>query len=337
MLIGEEWKELRSTFSPIFTSGKMKAMTEFIAETSRRLVRSFDKDFEAGQEVDLRSRFNKFSMDTISSCAFGIDAQSFADEDSKFVFYARDIFRRNMTDFAKFIAAMIPGVRHMMGFLGISAFKPEPTLFFYDVVKRTVEHRIETKERRNDLIDLMIDAMKDPEAVAAAAEAEDLDQFEKDAQLVGHKAKKKEFDLISLVATAIIMLVAGYDTTGNTLGILAWVLATNPDIQRRLQEEVDEATEANGGQLPDYKATLEMEYLEMVLQETLRRYSPIAILQRVCNEDWDVPGHPGLKVEEYKIPVVQFITLYILIDNKEPGGPRERGGDPHGPQVLPGP
>lgn len=317
----------------------MKAMTVFIAETSKRLVESFDADCAAGAETDLRGRFNKFSMDTIASCAFGIDAQSFATDgggDSQFVNHAREIFRRNLTDFVKFIAAMLPGVRQVMGMAGISAFKSEQTLFFYDVVRKAVEHRLKTKERRNDLIDLMIDAMKDPESLLEG-EQEPMEQFEKDAEL-SHK-KHKEFDMISLVSTAIIMLIAGYDTTGTTLGYVGYVLATHPDIQKRLQEEVDDAVEANGGKLPDYKATMEMEYLDMVLHETLRLHSPIGLLQRVCNEDWDVPGHPGLKVRcpvstAERVPVV--ILTRVVPDYEEPRGPHQRGRSPQRSQALPG-
>ena len=74
----DEWKEVSSTFSPIFTSGKMKAMMVFIRETSKRLVEEFGKHAEADLEFELKDVFGKFSMDTIASCAFGVDAQSFS-------------------------------------------------------------------------------------------------------------------------------------------------------------------------------------------------------------------------------------------------------------------
>ena len=77
-LIGDEWKDIRSTFSPIFTSGKMKAMMVFIEETSRRLTEEFQKHAIAGDEFELKDVFGKFSMDTLASCAFGVDAQSFS-------------------------------------------------------------------------------------------------------------------------------------------------------------------------------------------------------------------------------------------------------------------
>ena len=46
-------------------------------------------------------------------------------------------------------------------------------------------------------------------------------------------------DEISIVATAMIFLLAGYDTTSTTLGYAALELARNPDIQKKAQQEVD--------------------------------------------------------------------------------------------------
>ncbi len=48
---------------------------------------------EDGSDFDLKDHFGKFTMDTIASCAFGVDAGAFRDEGSEFVKYARMIFR----------------------------------------------------------------------------------------------------------------------------------------------------------------------------------------------------------------------------------------------------
>ena len=65
-----------------------------------------------------------------------------------------------------------------------------------------------------------------------------------------------------------------------TLGYVAYILATHPDIQDRLRDEVDRGYEENGGKMPKYAAVQEMEYLDMIIHETLRRYAPLAILTR---------------------------------------------------------
>jgi cytochrome P450 family 6 len=108
----------------------------------------------------------------------------------------------------------------------------------------------------------------------------------------------KTMDLVTLASTALIMLVAGYDTTGQTLGYVGYILATRQDIQDKLLEEIDKATEESGGKMPSYSAVQEMEYLDMVIHETLRRYSPIGMIQRVCTEDYVLPGYPKIQIKK---------------------------------------
>ena len=55
----------------------------------------------------------------------------------------------------------IPGIKQLLDAVKFPVLKPEATRFFMDTITQTVRHRIETKTRRNDLIDLMIDAMED--------------------------------------------------------------------------------------------------------------------------------------------------------------------------------
>ena len=46
---------------------------------------------------------------------------------------------------------------------------------------------------------------------------------------------KTQLDDISIIATAFILIVAGYDTTAQTLSFAAYELATHPEIQKKLR------------------------------------------------------------------------------------------------------
>ena len=57
--------------------------------------------------------------------------------------------------------------------------------------------------------------------------------------------KKGELDEMVIVATAVILLIAGYETTGATLAFAGYQLAQNPEIQERLRKEVEEVCGGN--------------------------------------------------------------------------------------------
>ncbi len=69
-------------------------MMTFINDISSRLAKEVTSAAEDGTVIDLKDKFGKFSMDTIASCAFGVDAGSFNEGESIFVQNARRVFKR---------------------------------------------------------------------------------------------------------------------------------------------------------------------------------------------------------------------------------------------------
>ncbi|XP_064630991.1 cytochrome P450 3A9-like isoform X2 [Lineus longissimus] len=91
-----------------------------------------------------------------------------------------------------------------------------------------------------------------------------------------------------ITAQCTLFLLAGYETTSNTMGFAAHELAINPDIQTKLQDEIDEhCLDGN----PTYDTVHNMPYLDMVICEVLRKY-PLAspVISRMCTESCSVDG-----------------------------------------------
>lgn len=186
----------------------------------------------------------------------------------------------------------------MLGLLGVPIFKPTETQFFIDSIRQTIRYREDHPEiKRNDMLDIMIDCLKsEANAKEDNASAEDMhedDQFERDSKLnsdISSNGKiKKEFDELLIVATALVVTIAGYDTTASALSYLGYYLAKKPELQDRLQEELDAAFADNGGKMPGYNVIQGLPYLDMVIHEALRMHPPLAYLQRYCVKDYKIP------------------------------------------------
>ena len=187
MPIGNEWKDLRVTFTPIFSPGKLKTMSHLIGDIAvNQLCRAFEVAAASGREIQLNGIGSKFSMETIASCAFGINAQTFDRGDkSPFARYTEEGLRRHDVRNLKIANVVGPSVfRVLSSVFGFSIFKRDMTMFFYNTVSKTVEHRLATGERRNDLIDMMIDVLNEGQSSGEAEIPDDAaEQYFKDAKL----------------------------------------------------------------------------------------------------------------------------------------------------------
>merc|ERR1711902_404309 len=97
----------------------------------------------------------------LESSAFGVNADSFQEKDSIFVKYAANINKSSALENLLLFLKFLPGVSKLFKLFKINGFKPKETKFFRDIILQTIRTRRDTKERKNDLIDLMLDCIKD--------------------------------------------------------------------------------------------------------------------------------------------------------------------------------
>jgi cytochrome P450 len=129
--------------------------------------------------------------------------------------------------------------------------------------------------------------------------------------LISHLLKAKDPDSgeIGLPEKQIrdeimIFLFAAHDTTSTALTWSLAYLATNPEIQDKLQKELDAVLE--GGRLPTGDDLPKLEYAEKIFKEILRIRPSVWALSRLTNEEY--------KIGEYVIPnsSVIFMSQYAM-------------------------
>ena len=269
---------------------------------------------EENVEFEAKELTGKYSLDGLASCAFGVETGSFDDDNSEFLKHAKGAFgflsgsaddgtndgfamKIYETLFGMFMMLkfflpnIIKKAAAMLGFVNVfhHFLANEHAKFLMNVIEGILEQRKTSAVKRNDLIDMMIDAInEDSQNTEQEDDLHAMDQYEKDAKIMGI-TKKKKLSHDDVIATALLMLSAGYDTTGTAMSYILYELALNQDCQETLLEEIREASEEVNN-MP-YEVLQSLPYLDAVIQETLRKHPVIANLERLCTKDYKIPGH----------------------------------------------
>ncbi|XP_047493086.1 cytochrome P450 9e2-like [Penaeus chinensis] len=283
---GEEWKKLRAIMSPTFTSGRMKGMFPLVCKKADDLVSFCLKEARTKPFVDMKYNFGRFTMDTIASCAFGIECNSLVGEKAEFAEKVETFFK------------MTPGMMCRLLFLSIfprlgnllnMRFSVPATDFFTEVARETMRTR-QSGNKRGDFLDLLL------EAEVSTGDAEGITATQDDSK---SSQSKQALDELTIISQSVMFLVAGYDTTASTLAFASILLAKHPEIQQRLRQEISEIVEEHGD--ITYQGIMEAKYLDACVMETLRMYPPGLFLERKCVKEYKIPGtdvtiEPGLIV-----------------------------------------
>lgn len=106
--------------------------------------------------------------------------------------------------------------------------------------------------------------------------------------LEGMIADPENFSDAEIAANALTMLLAGADTTANSLGWAVWYAATRPDVQDRLRAEALAVLGDNP--VADHPAALRLEYADAVVREAIRLHSPSSFIALEPIQDVEMLG-----------------------------------------------
>jgi len=289
---GEKWKKVRSMMSGVFTAGKLKHMTPFIVQCADNMVPYLDDLAANDTEFEVRDIASRFTLDAFASAGFGIENDSFKDPDNVFRKMALELVGApgfgSSWDMPRAVFIMIfPTFSKMMG---IPNFPKIPLEFLCGIIEKTYQERMKTGFRRNDIIDVCVEEMK---------------------KSVHHEEFKDDMEPI-LIANALMLFFAGFDTQAITIALMMHNMVRNEDIQDRLIEEVDEALEASEGKIT-YDLVENLKYMDMVFKEAFRYKMLFTSHERVCTKDYKIPD------TDIVVPKGRIVHVFIegIINSKE--------------------
>ncbi|XP_041978536.1 uncharacterized protein LOC121732648 [Aricia agestis] len=319
-LKGDEWKDMRSTLSPAFTSSKIRLMVPFMEEVGRQMIQALKRDLkESGTgsiEVDCKDLTARFSNDVIATCAFGLKVDSHMDKDNKFFEMGKTAATFKFKQMIMFlINAACPGIGKI---LKLKFFSEETEHFFLDLVLNTMKDREQRNITRPDMIHLLMQAKKgdlthDDKTTSDA----DAGFATVDESSVGRKKINKVWTETDLVAQAVLFFVAGFETISVAMSFALHEIALNPEVQERLVEEIKEYDTKNNGKI-DYTSIQQMKYLDMVVSEVLRLWPPALLTDRVCAKDYNLGRANDKASKDYIIRKGDVLNLPVWSIHHDP-------------------
>ena len=228
------------------------------------------------QSVNMLDWFSKLTLEAILSTAFGVDTNIQMGENTKTLEKAKSLFE---VPFMVRLIARLPLGKLLLKIM--SSVRGNPATYLGDVVKEIIKtRRQQGLTGRKDLLHLMMTANEETtvEGVSKLSDEE-------------------------IVAQSIIFLLAGYETSSNTLSFILYHLALNPDVQDKLRTEIKEAVESNAKRKSLYELAQNMEYLDCVIKESQRLCPAAAQVNRECCENYDLNGIHIPAGTEIMIPI----------------------------------
>ncbi|XP_072756845.1 cytochrome P450 6A1-like [Anoplolepis gracilipes] len=282
----KRWRPLRTILSPVFTSGKLKGMFSLISECADNFVECTEKLVSKNEPIECRELMAKYTTDVIGSYVFGIEMNALSDEDSEFRRIGRSYFAPTWKNILR------TGLRQTLPWLYeiLSYFLPksEVITFLTRVVVETMKYREENNINRNDFIDILCNLKQNPDKVG-------------DIKLTD-----------SLIASqAFVFFAAGFETSSMTMSHALYELALNQQIQDKLRKEIDEEYTKHGSNLT-YENVKNMNYLDKVFKETLRKYPPGSALRRQSMTSYTFDG------TKLNIPEGQKVWIPMFAIHRDP-------------------
>jgi cytochrome P450 len=235
---GDYWLRQRRLIQPGFHHEKIHALFSIMQQT----VDNFLKSFPTGKSIDVYPLMNKLAFDIVINTLFDVvipmeDRQNLG----RFVSETQDFVIRDVRQ---------PYKSWWFKLSGEVAMYLEKSEAARKIIQNLIRSRKESRERKNDLLDMLLDA-----------------RYEDNGEAMSEK---------QVIDEILILLIAGHETTANALSFALYLLAQNPAEQETLHS-------ATAGLALD--EIVKNERLNSVINETMRLYPPAWISDRVAIED----------------------------------------------------
>ena len=245
---GEVWQKQRKLIQPAFHKSQLMLLLDTIQNTISAELENIQTD----RPIDIFPVFNDLAFQTVVKSIFNIEME------------AKDVKALQHTTEAT-QSMLVQELRQpfLVWWFELSG-KTKRHLDMTDnsraILRRLVAERIQSKDRRDDLLDMLLDA-----------------KYEDGSTM-------EESQLIDEI---LILFAAGHETTSNALTFCTELLARHPAVQNKIFEEVRNIKQETNNLMERIKMA---SYTKQVIEEAMRLYPPAYFIDRVNKENDECNG-----------------------------------------------
>ncbi|XP_075589004.1 cytochrome P450 3A24-like [Dermatophagoides farinae] len=321
----DQWKRLRAIVAPTFATGKLRRMKFRMDSICRTLIRNINAKLTKSNDheciLNIKRFAGAFTMDTILQVAFGCQIDSLIEPDNPIIKNAKKSFGTDMS--IKNILMFI--IMFTMPSYITKIFKLRPNNevlnFFHDFSLDIIERkRKEFDEKDFSKASTFIEFLIEAEHEWIISQ-----QQQKTDDGSVEKKPVKYMTNTEMIAQCVLFFLAGYDTTATTITMALYNLSLNPDKQELAYQEIERITreqQANDCEDPLESLALEsygskFEYINGIVNETLRMTPPGTVIERRCENDFVLKTEDDrIKLQVKKDEIIQ-IPVWALHYNEE--------------------
>ncbi|MGP8241537.1 MAG: cytochrome P450, partial [Solirubrobacteraceae bacterium] len=244
---GDDWRHMRRLAVTALNSNHLQRYFDVVRTCTERLYARLKRIAETGEAVDIGGQLTSFTVDVTSALAFGHDLNTLERGESELQQHIQQIFYIA----ARRLVVPVPYWRYFKLSADRAADRSwkaieNAVLDFIGQARERIKARPELREAPENFLEGMI-------------AAQETDDTYTDEEIVGN---------------VFTLLFAGEDTTAHTMAWTTWLLAREPEIQRRWAAEAD-AVLGDERSPRAYDTVGELHYGEAVLRESMR-LKPVA-------------------------------------------------------------
>jgi cytochrome P450 len=265
---GNDWKRQRRLTAQALDAIHLREFFPTLFRVTERLRKRWARLAESGAVVDIQQDLMRYTVDVTTNLTFGYDMNTLEQEGDVIQDHLEKIF---------------PMINRRIN-------SPFP---YWRYLKMPSDHALD-------------EALKAIHQTISDCIAQGRERIAKNPDLAVHSTNLLEvmlsardengaaFSDLDIHGNMMTMLLAGEDTTANTLAWMANYMVEQPELQKNIQDEVKPLVDSTG-MLQSIQATDKMEYSEAVANETLRLKPVAPILFLEPMQDVELGG---FKIEQ---------------------------------------